>query len=226
MKKNRDIQVVHKVRTLLVDDHDMMIWGLNAVLGKYEEIEVVGTASNAAEATEALQRLKPDVVVLDIQLPDASGLDVCQKVGQLGLNTRVLMVSSFGDERTIQRAIDAGAHGYMVKSSDAHAIAKAILDVAAGRSVLDARAVQSVFSRIISDGMPLSARERMARLTEAELETLAHIADGKTNREIAEALGLCEKTVKNYVSHVMDKLDFNRRSQAAAFYAEHVLKKK
>lgn len=205
-----------RVRLMLVDDSEVVRMGLRALLGSERTIELVGEAGTVAAAAEICARVKPDVVLLDIRLPDGTGFDACRQILKRLPDTRVLMLTSVVEETLVDEAIRAGAHGYLLKEIDRRGLLQAILDVAAGKSILD----PAVTARVIQlvKGGTSATRDALAVLSPQERKVLALIAEGHTNKEVANDLGLAEKTVKNYLSNVFEKLHVSRRSQAAAMF--------
>jgi two-component system response regulator DevR len=165
---------------------------------------------------QACQRTQPDVVLLDIRLPDGTGFDVCRQILKRLPETRVLILTSVVDPTLIDEAIRAGTHGYLLKEIDARGLVKAIFDVSAGKSILDP-AVTARVIQLVKDGST-ATQDALAILSPQERRVLALIAEGRTNKEVANELGLAEKTVKNYLSNVFEKLHVSRRSQAAALF--------
>lgn len=206
------------IRVLLVDDSEVVRAGLRALLSGDARLQLIGEAGNVADAVTASARLGPDVVLLDIRLPDGTGFDACRRILQQRPDTRVLVLTSVVDENMVDEAIRAGTHGYLLKEINARGLIQAILDVAAGKSILDpaitARVLQLVRSGAGSAGANLST------LSTQERRVLACIAAGKTNKEAGAELGLSEKTVKNYLGNIFEKLHVTRRAQAAALYAQ------
>ncbi len=180
------------------------------------DFEVVGEASTAEEALARIPPLAPDVAVLDVRLPDGSGVVVCRDVRAAQPEIRCLMLTSFADDEALFDAIMAGASGYVLKQIKGTDIVDAVRRVAAGESLLDPNATQRVLERIRN---PPEEDERLASLTSQERKILGYITDGLTNRQIAEEMFLAEKTVKNYVSNLLAKLGMERRTQAAVFGA-------
>ena len=213
------MQAPTQIRVLIVDDHPMVRLGLRTMLARFPEIEVVAEAATADEAIEAATRTLPTVVLLDIRLGQESGLAVCREVHRLGRGIRVLVLTSYSDETTIFDAMTAGADGYLLKELDGEALVQGIAEVASGKVVLDP-AVTRILGRVDRPELR-SERGKLDRLSPRERSILALVAEGKTNKEIAAALGLSDKTVKNYLSHILDKLGLMRRSHAAAFYIRH-----
>jgi two-component system, NarL family, response regulator DevR len=207
------------IRLLVVDDHPVVRTGLVALLSHHPDLRVAGEAGTVREAIDLAVRLRPDVVLMDVRLPDGRGYDACRRIRQLAGETRVLFLTSFADEEVVRESLDAGADGYLLKEIDEAALVRGIREVAAGRSVLDPAVMRRVLGRP-RPGEPVTARDRWESLSPQERRVLALVAEGKTNKEIAVVLGLSDKTVKNYFSNLLEKLGINRRSQAAAFYVQ------
>ena len=206
------------IRLVIVDDSELVRLGLRTLLDGQDGISVVGEAATAKTAIDACARHQPDVVLLDINLPDGTGIDVCRRLLQGRPSTRVLFLTSTADEHIIDDAIRAGAHGYLLKEINGTALVQAIRDVAVGKSILDPAITARVLGLMRSTAP--STRNALAALSPQESRVLALLADGLTNKEIGEKLGLTEKTVKNYLANVFDKLGTTRRVQAAALYAQ------
>lgn len=205
-----------RIRLVLVDDSEVVRMGLRALLGAEPGLHLVAEAGNVAGAVDACQRHQPDVVLLDIRLPDGTGFDACRQILQRLPDTRVLVLTSVVDETLVDEAIRAGAHGYLLKEIDRRGLIQAIHDVAAGKSILDP-AVTARVMQLVKDGSG-ATQSALAILSPQERRVLALIAEGRTNKEVGNELGLAEKTVKNYLSNVFEKLHVSRRSQAAAMY--------
>lgn len=216
---------VTAISVLLVDDSELVRSGLKTLLtsplasGRFH---VVGEASSLATAIEAQQQHQADVVLMDIRLPDGNGFDACRKILQLCPKTHVLMLTSFIDEQLVYEAMSSGAHGYLLKEINIEAIYQAIMDVAAGKFILDPSVTARVLSALRRSAPTGSATSpnRFAQLSGQEKRILALVAAGKTNKEIGEMMSLSDKTIKNYLSHIFEKLQISKRSQAAALYAE------
>ena len=206
------------IKLLLVDDDAILRLGLRALCGRTRDIEVIGEAGSALEAVDAASRLAPDVVLMDMRLPDGNGADVCREILALRSETRVLFLTAYDDEETLVSAVLAGAHGVLLKGIDGETLRAAVRGVAAGESVLvpvAARAVAERMERLAAYG----ANEHAAgTLSPQEIRVLALVADGKTNKEIALALELSDKTVKNYLSTIFEKLHVHRRALAAVMF--------
>ena len=201
------------IRVLLVDDSPLIRLGLRAALEDRTDMQIVGEAGTAAE------QLRPDVVLLDLRLPDKPGFAACREIVQRVPNARVLILTSSTDERNVQQAITAGAFGYLLKDNDSTTLANAILHLVAGRSVLDPSLANQVV-RLVQRGPELTAVDKIRNLTFQEQRIVALLTEGLTNKEIGDQLGLTEKTVKNYLATIFDKLGISRRAQAAALYTE------
>ena len=194
------------IRLLVVDDHDILRYGVRALLRSCRDVEVVGDAGSVAEAIEQSRELRPDVVLMDAQLPDGSGIDACREILSAAPRTRILFLTSYSDEQAVMSTVLAGAAGYVLKDVGHRALVAAIRDAAAGRAILDPRITDPVVSRM----------RKADALSAQEERVLALVVEGRTNKEIAAALGLSDKTVKNYLSNAFQKLGITRRAQAAA----------
>jgi two-component system, NarL family, response regulator DevR len=211
------IPTAGRIRVLIVDDSVMVRTGLRTLLSTEATLEIAGEAANVAGGIEASARLKPDVVLLDIRLPDGSGIDACREILKRSPDSRVLIVTSVINETTVDDAIRAGAHGYLLKEIDGRGLVSAVRDVAAGKSILDPAITARVLELFKSAG---SGRDPLAVLSPQEKRVLALIAEGNTNREVGAKLELSEKTVKNYLSTIFEKLHVTRRAEAAVIYAQ------
>jgi two-component system, NarL family, response regulator DevR len=201
-----------KIRVYLLDDHDVVRQGLTFLLEQQGDIEVVGDSASAVEATARIPALRPDVAVLDGRLPDGSGIEVCRAVRAVDPSIKALILTSYDDDEALFAAIMAGAAGYVLKEIRSSDLVSAVRQVAQGRSLIDPAMTAKVLERIRSG--PATPRE-LESLTEQERVILGHIAEGLTNRQIAEQMFLAEKTIKNYVSNILAKLGLERRTQAA-----------
>jgi two-component system response regulator DevR len=208
---------------VLVDDSEVVRMGLRALMGAEPQIEVVAEAGNVASAVSVCAQHQPDVVLLDIRLPDGTGFDACRLMLRQRPETRVLILTSVADDHLVDEAIRAGAHGYLLKEIDSRGLVQAIHDVAAGKSILDPSVTARVLDLLKTGGS--SGAATLAVLSPQEKRVLALIAEGRTNKEVAAAMGLAEKTVKNYLSTVFEKLHVSRRSQAAALFAQQMSRK-
>ncbi|RDG33029.1 response regulator [Streptomyces corynorhini] len=207
-----------KITVFLLDDHEVVRRGVFELLSVEDDIEVVGEAGTAADAMARIPATRPDVAVLDVRLPDGSGVEVCREIRSRDENIKCLMLTSFADDEALFDAIMAGASGYVLKAIRGNELLTAVRDVAAGRSLLDPVATARVLERL-RNGKDPKGDERLADLTDQERRILDLIGEGMTNRAIGEQLHLAEKTIKNYVSSLLSKLGMERRSQAAAFVA-------
>jgi two-component system, NarL family, response regulator DevR len=208
------------IRLLIVDDHKVVRLGLRTLLGRYSDIEVAGEAGTVAAAIEETARLQPIVVLMDVRLPDGNGFEACRRIRKAQPDTRVLFLTSFADEEIVLESIDAGGDGYLLKEIDDESLVRAIRTVASGQSILDPAVTRRVLERV-KNPEALAGKDRFEMLSPQERRVLALVAEGKTNKEIGSALGLSDKTVKNYLSNILEKLQMTRRSQAAAFFVQH-----
>jgi len=203
------------VKLLIVDDSELVRTGLRTLLGSERAIQIVGEAANVAAAVIAATRFKPDVVLMDIRLPDGTGFDACRQILLQLPDTRVLFLTSVVDDRLVNEAIRSGGNGYLLKEIDGRGLVQAIFDVAAGKSILDP-AVTARVMNLVKTGA--NQPKLLDTLSPQERRVLALIAEGKTNKEVGLDLDLSEKTVKNYLANIFDKLNITRRAQAAAIY--------
>ncbi len=208
-----------KIRVFLVDDHDVVRRGLRALVEAEDDIEVIGEAASAGMALAGIVRDAPDVAILDVRLPDGNGVEVCREVRSQNPDVSCLMLTSFSDDEALFEAIMAGASGYLLKEVRDQDLVSAIRRVAAGESLLDPALTGKVLERLRRGQVE---DPRIASLTEQERNILDHITEGLTNRQIAERIHLAEKTVKNYVSNILTKLDMSRRTEAAVFWSQHL----
>ncbi len=204
------------IRVFLVDDHEVVRRGVAELLGGEADLQVVGEASTAAEALSRVPAVRPDVAVLDVRLPDGDGVTVCRELRSRLPELRCLMLTSFADDDALFDAIMAGAAGYVLKQIRGIDLVGAIRTVASGQSLLDPRTTARVLERMRS----ASAADPLTGLSDQERTVLELIGEGLTNREIGERMFLAEKTVKNYVSHLLAKLGMQRRTQAAILATE------
>lgn len=214
-----------QIRVLLVDDHEVVRRGLQAILERNVEITVVGEAGTVAGAVQEAERVRPDVVVMDLRLPDGSGVDACRQVRAQDENVKVLILTSHADEDALFSAVLAGASGYVLKDLDPTGLQKAIIDVGRGGSLLDPQMATRVLDRMRRGAGQHPADDPFASLSPQESRILEMIGDGMTNRTIAEHLSLSEKTIKNYVSDIYSKLHIERRSQASRLITERRMRK-
>jgi DNA-binding NarL/FixJ family response regulator len=208
------------IKVLIVDDHEVVRMGLRTILERRPQFMVVGEAGTVAEAVEAARRTRPHVVVMDVRLPDGSGVEACREIKQELPEVQVIMLTAFADDEALFGSIMAGAAGYILKQARSQTLSEAIERAARGESLLDPSVTAQVLERLRQ--MASGARDEFSSLSPQERRILALIAEGKTNKEIAQELYLSEKTVKNYVSNILSKLNLRRRSQAAAFLARRL----
>jgi DNA-binding NarL/FixJ family response regulator len=211
------------LRLLVVDDHEVVRQGLVSLLERREHFQVVAEAGTAAEAVEMARKFEPDLVVMDVRLPDGSGIEACREIRSEFPATRVVILTSYPDEEAVLSAIIAGASGYLLKQIRGRDLVSALESVGRGESLLDPAVTEKVLDRVrrIATG---TYTDELAQLTQQEQKILLLVAEGKTNKEIASEVFLSDKTVKNYVSSILSKLNLERRAQAAAFVARHRLK--
>src|SRR6266545_1370335 len=208
------------LRLLVVDDHEVVRQGLVSLLDRREGFEVVAQAGSVAESIDAAARFEPDLVIMDVRLPDGSGIEACREIRTARPETRVIMLTSYPDEEAVLSAIVAGASGYLLKQVRGRDLVSALEAVGRGESLLDPAVTGRVLERVrrIATG---TVSDELADLTSQERKILLLVAEGKTNKEIASEIFLSDKTVKNYVSSILAKLNLERRAQAAAFVAKH-----
>lgn len=207
------------IRLMLVDDHEVLRLGLRTLFSEAGDFEVIGEAGTVATAVEQGRRLKPNVVLMDVRLPDGSGVEACREIRTASPYTRVLFLTSFTDDDAVLGTILAGADGFLLKEVSGDELIRAARTVASGRSILDPGITQRVLSKVKSLSAS-SGEGKREELAPQERRVLALVADGKTNKEIAAALDLSEKTVGNYLSNIFQKLHVTRRSQAAVYFSK------
>jgi two-component system response regulator DevR len=207
-------------RLMLVDDHEVVRSGLKAMLEAAGDVRVVAEASTVRDAIAEAARTRPDVIIMDVRLADGSGIEATREIRAQRSETKVLMLTSFADDEALFASILAGASGYVLKQIRGTDLVRSIRSVGNGQSLLDPAVTATVLDRL-RKGKHMLRDERLARLSAHEERILTLIADGLTNREIGLRLKLAEKTVKNYVSTILSKLEVGRRSEAAAYLARH-----
>jgi len=209
--------VTTPINVYLVDDHEVVRAGLEALLSSAEDLEVIGSAGSVGMALSELADLKPDVLVLDVRLPDGSGIEICREVRSRDPDVAAVMLTSFADDEAVYGAIMAGASGYLLKETRGTDLIDAVRRVAAGDSLLDPAVTGRVLARLREGD-----REdpRLASLSGQERRILELVAEGLTNRAIGDELSLAEKTVKNYMSSILRKLDMERRTEAAVLWTQ------
>jgi len=205
---------------MLVDDHEIVRDGIRAMLESQDDIVVTSEAGSVRDAIDEAARTRPDVIVMDVRLTDGSGIEATREIRAARPATKVLMLTSFADDEALFASIMAGASGYVLKQVKSNDLLHAIRAVGSGDSLLDPSVTTAVLDRL-RKGKQLMGDEKLARLSPQEERILQQIADGKTNKEIGDDLSLAEKTVKNYVSSILSKLEVARRAEAAAYLARH-----
>jgi DNA-binding NarL/FixJ family response regulator len=210
------------LRLVVVDDHEVVRQGLVALLDRRPNFQVVAEAGTVEESLAQTRRFQPDIVIMDVRLPDGSGIEACRDIRAELPATRVVILTSFPDDEAVFSAIVAGASGYLLKQIRARDLVAALESVGRGESLLDPAVTEKVLTRVrqIAAG---EVHDELAALTPQERKILLLVAEGKTNKEIASEIYLSDKTVKNYVSSILAKLNLERRAQAAAFVAKHRL---
>ncbi len=208
------------LRLMLVDDHEIVRTGLRTILNDQPDLLVVGEATTAAEAVTETDRSQPDLILMDVRLPDASGVEACREIRARHPDVRVIMLTSYPDDNAVMASIMAGASGYVLKQTRGRTLIEAIRVVGAGGSLLDPAITGKVLERIRSAAG--SPDDKVAQLTDQERHILALVAEGKTNKQIAESLHLSPHTVKNYVSDILKKLGVARRAEAVVYYTRYL----
>jgi len=205
---------------MLVDDHEVVRDGVRSLLESADDIVICAEAGSVREAVDEAERTRPDVVVMDVRLADGSGIEATREIRANRPATQVLMLTSFADDEALFASIMAGAAGYVLKQIHGTEIVKAIREVGQGKSLLDPQVTKTVLDRL-RKGKHLLKDEKLARLSPQEERILTLVAGGRTNKQIGDELHLAEKTVKNYVSSILSKLEVARRAEAAAYLARH-----
>jgi len=214
---------MEKKDILLVDDHEVVRLGLKSLLEHNDQFEVVAEAGTAKEAVAQVEKYHPDVVLMDIRLPGASGIDACEEITKRWPDVRVVILTSYAEDEMLFSAIRAGASGYVLKQIGAEGLIAAIEAACRGQALLDPAVTQRVFQKV-RRAVKEEEAAAFANLSQQEKHVLALVSEGKTNREIAGALYLGEGTVRNYVSSILSKLGVSNRAEAAAYAVEHSLK--
>jgi DNA-binding NarL/FixJ family response regulator len=213
----------HSIRLLLVDDHEVVRVGLKTLFEEAGGFQVVGEAGTQSAAIAEAGRLTPDVVLMDVKLPDGSGVEACRTIRAARPATKVLFLTSYADDDAVLATILAGADGFLLKDVSGDDLIRALRKVAGGQSILDGAVTQRVLARVKTlsiDTAAAAGEEKQQTLSPQEQKVLALVAEGKTNKEIAGALALSEKTVGNYLSNIFQKLQVTRRAQAAVYYTK------
>jgi two-component system response regulator DevR len=214
-------EVSKPLRVLIVDDHEVVRQGLVAMINRRDAFQVVAAAGTVAESIEKARQHRPDIVVMDVRLPDGSGIEACRAIRAELPDTRVVMLTSDPDEDAVLGAIVAGASGYLLKLIGGRELVAALETVGRGGSLLDPAVTARVLARINRIAAGAIENDQLSQLTAQERKVLRGLAEGMTNKEIASEIFLSDKTVKNYVSSILAKLNLDRRAQAAAFVAKH-----
>src|SRR3989338_8421942 len=217
------MEAMRRQRIMLVDDHEVVRLGLKALIDRHPDMEVVAEAATATEAVAKATTFKPDVVVMDIRLIGASGIDACREITTQQPESKVIMLTSYAEDEMLFAAIRAGAAGYVLKQAGGQDLIHAIEQVGQGHSLLDPALTERVFVEVRRAARAQEATA-FSQLTEQERRVLGLVAEGKTNREIAQDLHLGEGTVRNYVSNILSKLGLSNRAEAAAYATKHNLK--
>jgi DNA-binding NarL/FixJ family response regulator len=212
-----------KQRIILVDDHEVVRLGLKSLLDRHPKFEVIGEAGNAKETMELVERLLPDVVLMDIRLPGTSGIEACEEITKKFPEIRIIMLTSYAEDDMLFSAIRAGASGYVLKQIGADDLMHAIEAVGRGEALLDPAVTQRVFQEV-RRAVKEEESQAFSTLSQQEKHVLILVSEGRTNREIAKSLFLGEGTVRNYVSSILSKLGVSNRAEAAAYAVEHSLK--
>ena len=207
------------IRLLIVDAHEIARTGIRAVLNQTERIMVVGEATSVAEAIEAGHRLTPDVALVELRLPDGSGIDACRRIREASPNTRLLVLTHGADDESIVSALRAGATGFLLKTISGPDLARAVETVADGQTILDGAVAQRIMTHLCSLSVSTCGKIQ-PELSAQEKRVMDLVAQGKTNKEVAAALDLSDKTVKNYLSNVYEKLQVTRRAQATSSFVQ------
>ena len=216
--------VMSKIRLMIVDDHEVVRLGMRAAFELEADINVVGEASNGAEALPKVGVLAPQVILMDVRMEKLGGIEACREIKSLYPDVHVLMITSYTDDDAVLASMLAGASGYLLKNMSRAELLRAIRLVAAGQSLLDPQLAKQATARLtnLATGK-VQTQVPGNELTEREREVLALVARGYTNKKIADSLFVSEKTARNHVSHILEKLGLSRRSEAAAFAVEHKL---
>jgi DNA-binding NarL/FixJ family response regulator len=210
------------IRVLLVDDHEVVRLGLTTLINSQPGMQVVGEAGTAAEAVQAVARLRPDVVLMDVRMPGEGGIEAARQIASRFSESKVVMLTSFADDELVVRAIQAGAVGYVLKQVGNQELVRAISAAARGEALLDPATTARLLQRVRETERKAEA-DAFRDLSDREMDVLAELARGKTNAEIGKRLNLSEKTVRNYVSTILEKLNLTNRIELATYAVEHHL---
>jgi two-component system, NarL family, response regulator DevR len=209
-----------RIRLLIVDDHKVVRLGLITMFSRHRGVQIVADVGTMAEAVEEARRLKPDVILMDVRLPDGSGIDACREIRTACPDTQVLFLTSFADDDALLATVLAGAAGFLLKQADEVGVIHAVETVANGQSIMDPAVTNALFQRMRSFSNS-EHNNASGTLSPQEERVMILVAEGKTNKEIALDMGLSEKTVKNYLSNIFQKMQVSRRSQAAVLFERH-----
>lgn len=215
--------ITKDIRTLIADDHALIREGLKTILGFEETIKIVGEAINGREAIENANLLKPDIILMDVNMPDMTGIEVLKSIKEKNSDIKVIMITAAGDQETLFKALDGGADGYILKDSESVDMIQAIHEVYEGETYIDKRLVNLLVKKL-HHKMDLETN-KLHELTERELSVLKLISQGYTNREVSEILFLSEKTVKNYATTIFKKLEVKDRVQATLYAIKNEIDK-
>jgi two-component system, NarL family, response regulator DevR len=214
------MEIEKKIRIVIVDDHALVRLGLTTLINDQPNMQVVGEAGNGAEALQVVERYQPDVVLMDIRMPGESGIEATRAILSSYPRTRVVILTSFADDELVLRAIQAGAAGYVLKQADNQDLLRAITAAAHGEALLDPATTARLLQQVRELGR-MAEEDAFHELSDREMQVLAEVARGKTNAEIAEVLSLSEKTARNHVSTILDKLNLSNRVELATYAVEH-----
>jgi two-component system, NarL family, response regulator DevR len=209
-----------RIRLLIVDDHKVVRLGLITMFSRHRGVQIVADVGTMAEAVEEARRLKPDVILMDVRLPDGSGIDACREIRTACPETQVLFLTSFADDDALLATVLAGAAGFLLKQADEVGVIHAVETVANGQSIMDPAVTNALFQRMRSFSNS-EHNNASGTLSPQEERVMILVVEGKTNKEIALDMGLSEKTVKNYLSNIFQKMQVSRRSQAAVLFERH-----
>jgi DNA-binding NarL/FixJ family response regulator len=208
------------IKIVIVDDHEVVRHGLRSLLSLEQDLRIIGEAGNVAEALSVVERVKPHLVLLDVKLPDASGMDACRKLLANAAQLRILVLTSYAEDAAVVGAVQSGVHGYVLKDIRTDDLIHAIRTVAGGRGYLDPRIAQQALHWIKFNSRTALHPQRGQQLSPQERLIVPLLAEGKTNREIAAQLSLSHKTVKNYLANIFEKLNVRRRTEAVAWFVK------
>jgi len=206
------------IRIILIDDHELVRKGLRSFLHHEQDMVIVGEAGTVTEAVSLVKRLHPQIVLLDVRLPDASGMEACRRLLAVAPQLRILVLTSYAEDATVVAAVQSGAHGYVLKDVRTDDLIRAIRTVSEGRGYLDPRIAHQALDWIRTGPQLKTALQGMAQLSPQERLIMPLLAEGKTNKEIAVLLRLSDKTIKNYLANIFDKLHVRRRTEAVAWF--------